>query len=594
MNKYFIFISLLSLIMECLTDKNGFLFTMVNNNYKFGVIKHNDVVNMNNELFLSKELFQYFIYHTYDNTIKIDKSAKGKDNMNGSKAFVVMFDLLENLENVNVDKLNTNVRNAFLYNKLNTFLIPKLNSTNNKYELYIVHNFENNYTNNNNNNTNTNGVGKCKSSSNSNSNSNRIKGNQHNNNTSTTSSSSTKSGYNALITSSPNNNTKTQLQQQMFTFIIKQIQKLYDICSHRNSNNNINNTNNNISPKPKQAFKSLLPFHILPFPEHCTSFETALLTLKICISSIKSINISWYLNTILHTKIDMSYLSSIKPSFISELKLKLFNTTKTCSQTANTSPLIYNRKSVLTKPVVNLIRRDIPGYQQYVKGATTYRKKIVQRNSSDYSFNKTLSDISTVKEFTITNKSKSNMVSTYQNTNANVNGSEIEKFNCNTYQSGSKQSMFNCNNNGNNGSNSNKFHTVKITTQGNIDDYAYMLAQKQSLNSTNTKDNYNNDTWLNSNNKYKLDVIEFTDEDKNDTIEEFNNSKCNYNYNYNNDTTERYKKGIAKIPKPKFRETIIMYKGGHRHPSYEHSLRNSHSLTEKAKCGNLKEECTIF
>ena len=114
---------------------------MVNNNYKFGVIKHNDIVNMNNELFLSKELFQYFIYHTYDNTIKMDKGGKGKGNMNGSRAFVVMFDLLENLENVNVDKLNTNVRNAFLYNKLNTFLIPKLNSTNNKYELYIVHNF---------------------------------------------------------------------------------------------------------------------------------------------------------------------------------------------------------------------------------------------------------------------------------------------------------------------------------------------------------------------------------------------------------------------------------------------------------------------
>lgn len=579
MNKYFIFISLLKLIMECLTDKNGFLFTMVNNNYKFGVIKHNDVVNMNNELFLSKELFQYFIYHTYDNTIKMDKGGKGKGNVNGSsssRAFVVMFDLLENLENVNVDKLNTNVRNAFLYNKLNTFLIPKLNSTNNKYELYIVHNFENNYTNNNN--TTTNGVGNKSKNSN-----NRIKGNNQHNNTS----SSTKSGYNAIITSTPNNNTKTQLQQQMFTFIIKQIQKLYDICSHRNSNNNTNHTHT--SPKPKQTFKSL-PFHILPFPEHCTSFETALLTLKICISSIKSINISWYLNTILHTKIDMSYLSSIKPSFISELKLKLFNTTKTCSQTANTSPLIYNRKSVLTKPAVNLIRRDVPGYQQYVKGATTYRKKIVQRNSSDYSFNKTLSDISTVKEFTITNKSKSNMVSTYQNTNAN--GSEIEKFNCNTYQSGNKQSLFNCNNN-NGGGSSNKFHTVKITTQGNIDDYAYMLAQKQSLNSTNTKDH--NDTWLNSNsnNKYKLDVIEFTDEDKNDTIEEFNNSKCNYNYNHN-DTAERYKKGIAKIPKPKFRETIIMYKGGHRHPSYEHSLRNSHSLTEKAKCGNLKEECTIF
>ena len=547
--------------MECLTDKNGFLYTMVNNNHKFGFIKHNDIANMNNEVFLSKELFQYFIYHTYDNTIKTEKNGKGKCNgnnkSNSNRAFVIMFDLLENLENVSIDKLNTNVRNAFLYNKLNTFLIPKLNSSNNKYELYIVHNFENNYA-----------------SAGKNNNSSRSKGNKQHNTSSTT---STKSGYNAIITSNPNNN-KTQLQQQMFMFIIKQIQKLYDICSHRNSNNNVNN----ISPITKQTnhiFKSL-PFHILPFPEHCTSFETALLALKICISAIKSINISWYLNTILHTKIDMSYLSSIKTSFISELKLKLFNYNKTCSQTANTSPIIYNRKSVLTKPAVNLIRRDIPGYQQYVKGAT-YRKKIVQRNSSDYSFNKTLSDISTVKEFAVNNKTKSNLVSTYQNTNTNVNGSEIEKFNCNTYQSGSKQSLFNVANS--------KFHTVKLTTQSNIDDYAYMLAQKQSLNSTNTKDN--NETWLNShsNNKYKLDVIEFTDEDKNDTIEEFNNSKCTYN-----EITERYKKGIAKIPKPKFRETIIMYKGGHRHPSYEHSLRNSHSLTEKAKCGNLKEECTIF
>ena len=44
--------------------------------------------------------------------MKTGKAANGKCNSN--RTFVIMFDLF------NVDKLNANIRNAFLWNKLNT------------------------------------------------------------------------------------------------------------------------------------------------------------------------------------------------------------------------------------------------------------------------------------------------------------------------------------------------------------------------------------------------------------------------------------------------------------------------------------------
>lgn len=59
---------------------------------------------------------------------------------------------------------------------------------------------------------------------------------------------------------------------------------------------------------------------IISFPSFISIYETQLLSLKICLTGIKSINIDWYINSLVNTPIDSGYLAEIKSALYPELQ----------------------------------------------------------------------------------------------------------------------------------------------------------------------------------------------------------------------------------------------------------------------------------
>lgn len=81
------------------------------------------------------------------------------------------------------------------------------------------------------------------------------------------------------------------------TYISKQLQSLYSIVDL------------------SQAIVS-----IISFPSFISTYETQLLSLKICLTGIKSINIEWYINSLMNTPIDSGYLAELKSNLYPELQ----------------------------------------------------------------------------------------------------------------------------------------------------------------------------------------------------------------------------------------------------------------------------------
>ena len=550
------------------------------------------ITNLNSNTSLSLTLFQYFILHAYK---QVSHKSSSPPN-----TFIIMYDLLENIENINTSSLSAHIQ-RFTMLKSPSFFIPKINPTTNTYELYISHNYQHNQL----------------SSSSSGGNNNRTR---H---------TSTQQSFNIIFAKNCNND-KTRLQQTHM-FIMKQIEKLYEMCyncSSTGSNSCGIVINKSGSVVNSNSNKKELPLYMVNYPSKCSEYESGLLCLKICISSIKSINVGWYLNTMIHTKIDGGYMEGIKTKFINELKQQIHIDTNDSNSNSNisntpknsmTSPMIYNRKINLAKPVTNLIRKDVKinintntNTSGNSNSNSTYKKKIIHRCSSgEHSFVKTLSDISTIKEFTNnqntttttntntpsynmninTNPSNLNYINTAFNCNSTLNKisknhrefisqytnhnttavtTEIDSYN---YITESKQSRNKCN-------------SVKIRKKHPLEHYAYLLAHKPSFvhNASSCSGGDNSVNGINYS-KYTSDVIEFTeDEDKNDTLEEFNL-----------EVNGKKRKGISKIPKPRLRESVILYKGGNRHPSYENKMRGATCLGDGMKCGdNMKNECVVF
>jgi hypothetical protein len=167
-------------------------------------------------------------------------------------------------------------------------------------------------------------------------------------------------------------------------------------------------------------------------------------------------------------------------------------------------------------------------------------------------------------------KNHREFISQYTNHNTTAVTTEIDSYN---YITESKQSRNKCN-------------SVKIRKKHPLEHYAYLLAHKPSFvhNASSCSGGDNSVNGINYS-KYTSDVIEFTeDEDKNDTLEEFNL-----------EVNGKKRKGISKIPKPRLRESVILYKGGNRHPSYENKMRGTTCLGDGMKCGdNMKNECVVF
>ena len=546
------------------------------------------ITNLNSNTSLSLTLFQYFILHAYK---QVSHKSSSPPN-----TFIIMYDLLENIENINTSSLSTHIPH-FTKLKSPSFFIPKINPTTNTYELYISHNYQHNQL-----------------SSSSGNNNNKTK------HTSTQS-------FNIIFAKNCNTD-KTRLQQTHM-FIMKQIEKLYEICYNCsstgsnscgimiNKSGNVVNSKGNLNSNNKKE----LPLYMVNYPNKCSEYESGLLCLKICISSIKSINVGWYLNTMIHTKIDSGYMEGIKTKFINELKQQIhIDTIDSNSNISITpkngmmSPMIYNRKINLAKPVTNLIRKDVK-LNINTSGNSTYKKKIIHRCSSgEHSFVKTLSDISTIKEFTNNQNTNTNANTPLHNININTSNLHTNPSNFNYINN-----AFNCNSTLNKISKNhhefisqytnhnttavtteidsynniteskqsrNKCNSVKIRKKHPLEHYAYLLAHKPSF-VHNVSSCSGGDNSVNAINfsKYTSDVIEFTeDEDKNDTLEEFNL-----------ELNGKKRKGISKIPKPKLRESVILYKGGNRHPSYENKMRGTTCLGDGMKCGeNIKNECIVF
>ena len=418
------------------------------------------ITNLNTNSSLSLTLFQYFILHAYK---QVSHKSSSPPN-----TFIIMYDLLENIENINTASLSAHIP-RFTKLKSPSFFIPKVNPSTNTYELYVFYNYQYNQL--------------------SSSSANRPK------HTSTQS-------FNLIFAKNCNND-KTRLQQT-HTFIMKQIEKLYEMCYNCSSTGSnscgivLNKSGSVVNSKGNfnSSNKKELPLYMVNYPNKCSEYESGLLCLKICISSIKSINVGWYLNTMIHTKIDGGYMEGIKTKFINELKQQIHidtadsnsNTTTSFTPKSNVmSPMIYNRKINLAKPVTNLIRKDVK-INISTSGNSTYKKKIIHRCSSgEHSFVKTLSDISTIKEFT--NNQNTNTKPNAPLYNLNINTSNISTNPSNLHHI---NNAFNCNSTLNKISKNHRefisqytnHNTTAVTTE--VDSYNNITESKQSRNKCNS------------------------------------------------------------------------------------------------------------
>ena len=91
---------------------------------------------------------------------------------------------------------------------------------------------------------------------------------------------------------------------------------------------------------------------IISFPSFISTYETQLLSLKICLTGIKSINIDWYINSLVNTPIDSGYLAEIKSTLYPELhhmamsyyeKTHSSNVTPVKQGTIKEIPISYNK-----------------------------------------------------------------------------------------------------------------------------------------------------------------------------------------------------------------------------------------------------------